>query len=144
MTAPIGGPRTVGPGTVGPRPGASDDARLRDTARQMEGAFVQELYKAMRTTVPQGEGVFDGGGGEETFTALMDQHLATETSPGWAHGRGLGEAIYQQLRRAQAEAPATAGATAPAPTPAPAPTTTPTLAPDDVTGRPPASAALSR
>ena len=124
MTAPIGGPRAAVP----PRTGASDDAKLRDTARQMEGAFVQELYKAMRTTVPQGEGAFDGGGGEETFTALMDQHLATETSPGWAQGRGLGEAIYQQLRRSQAEA------TAP----------TPATAPDAVTGRLPASAALPR
>ena len=110
MTIPIGGP-TARALAGAPTPGASDDARLRESARQMEGAFVQELYKAMRATVPQGEGVFGGGSGEETFTALMDQHLATETPPQWAHG--LGEAIYRHLRRATA--PDAAAATPAAP-----------------------------
>ena len=73
-----------------------EDPKLRKVAQQMEGVFVQELYKAMRTTVPQNDGVVGGGAGEEMFTGLMDQHLATETPHAW--GRGLGEAIYQHLR----------------------------------------------
>ena len=100
-------------------PRRSDDARLRESARQMEGAFVQELYKAMRATVPQGEGAFAAGSGEDTFTALMDQHLATETPPQWAHG--LGEAIYRHLRRVAHPDGAAAPPDAPAaPTPSPA------------------------
>jgi flagellar protein FlgJ len=78
-------------------PGASgEDPKLRQVAQQMEGVFVQELYKAMRATVPQDEGAVGGGAGEEMFTGLMDQHLATETPHAW--GRGLGEAIYEHLR----------------------------------------------
>jgi peptidoglycan hydrolase FlgJ len=78
-------------------PGASgEDPKLRKVAQQMEGVFVQELYKAMRATVPQNDGAVGGGAGEEMFTGLMDQHLATETPHAW--GRGLGEAIYEHLR----------------------------------------------
>lgn len=73
-----------------------EDPKLRKAAQQLQGVFVQELFKAMRTTVPQGEGFVDGGSGEEMFTGLMDQHLAVETPQAW--GRGLGEAIYQHMR----------------------------------------------
>lgn len=96
---------------IGATPAAAEspEAKLRKAAKQMEGAFVLELYKAMRSTVPQGEGVVDGGSGEETFTSLMDQHLATETPPGWSHG--LGDAIYRHLARGlgAAGSPALAG-----------------------------------
>lgn len=88
-TAPVGAASSAGT-TPGEEP------KLRKVAQQMEGVFVQELYKAMRTTVPQNDGVVGGGAGEEMFTGLMDQHLATETPHAW--GRGLGEAIYQHLR----------------------------------------------
>ncbi|MDF1506060.1 rod-binding protein [Roseisolibacter sp. H3M3-2] len=106
---------------VASAPREGDDARLRKVARQMEGVFVQELYKAMRATVPQSEGAVGGGAGEEMFTGLMDQHLATETPHAW--GRGLGEAIYQHLRgRLARESGAAAAPTEPAPTtPAPQP-----------------------
>ena len=60
-----------------------EDPKLRKVAQQMEGVFVQELYKAMRATVPQNDGVVGGGAGEEMFTGLMDQHLATETPQAW-------------------------------------------------------------
>ncbi len=114
---------------VGHTPGApvagapqppGEDARLRKVARQMEGVFVQELYKAMRATVPQQEGAVAGGAGEELFTGLMDQHLATETPEAW--GRGLGEAIYQHLRgrltSSSPEVPTPAVSTPALPTPA--------------------------
>ena len=96
----------------GPAAGESNEAKLRKAAQQMEGAFVLELYKAMRTTVPQGEGIVDGGSGEETFTSLMDQHLATETPPGWSHG--LGDAIYRHLARGLGESATGAPALPPA------------------------------
>jgi flagellar protein FlgJ len=104
------------------RPG--EDAKLRQVAQQMEGVFVQELYKAMRATVPQNDGAMNGGTGEEMFTGLMDQHLATETPEAW--GRDLGEAIYRHLRGRLAAAAAPAGGTAAtAPSPLGAPTTLP-------------------
>jgi flagellar protein FlgJ len=75
----------------GPQP----DARLLDVARQLEGMFVEQLFRAMRETVPEGA-LVDGGPGEEIFQGLMDQHLAAETPREWP--RGLAEALYRQLR----------------------------------------------
>jgi peptidoglycan hydrolase FlgJ len=76
----------------------TDEARLRKTAGQLEGVFVQQLFKAMRDTVPQDEGAIGAGTGEDMFTGLMDQHLAADTPTQWAHG--LAEAAYKQLRAA--------------------------------------------
>ncbi|MEX0912424.1 MAG: rod-binding protein [Gemmatimonadota bacterium] len=73
------------------------DEKLRRAAKDLEGVFVAELFKAMRQTVPQ-DGITDGGMGEEMFTEMLDQHLAPLTSEGWQ--RGIGDALYRQLRGA--------------------------------------------
>ncbi|MEX2584024.1 MAG: rod-binding protein [Gemmatimonadota bacterium] len=78
------------------------DAKLRQAAKDLEGVFVAELFKAMRATVPEG-GVVDGGMGEEIFTGMMDQHLAPLTAEGWQGG--IGEALYRQLRGVAAPVP---------------------------------------
>jgi flagellar protein FlgJ len=83
------------PGT--PAAGGGDAERLRAASRQMEGVFVQQMFKAMRETVPGG-GIVDGGAGEEVFTGLMDEHLASQAAQG--NGRGPGEALFLQLRAA--------------------------------------------
>ena len=46
----------------------------------------------MRETVPE-SGLLDGGGGEDAFTALMDEHLS-EAAASRNEG-GIGEALYQ-------------------------------------------------
>jgi flagellar protein FlgJ len=93
------------------------DKKLKKAAEQLEGMFVQQLYKAMRDTVPQQEGIVSGGAGEDIFTGLMDQHLAAETPKHWDNG--LSKALYRQLHRGL---PSDAAA-ASAPAPADAPTT---------------------
>ena len=103
MTAPIGGPAPA-PRTAGQQ--AQLD-KLRKTTGQLEGVFVEQLYKAMRATVPE-DSTFGGGSGEEMFTGLLDEHLAAETPREWRHG--LGEALYTQLRGS------VAGGSSPAPT----------------------------
>lgn len=81
----------------------SDPAsRLRATARDLEGVFVEQLFKAMRETVPT-DGLVGGGSGEEMFSALLDQHLAAQVPGTWSHG--LAEAVYRQLRGAAGIAP---------------------------------------
>lgn len=76
---------------------AARDAKLLKVSRQLEGAFVQQMYKSMRESVQTG-GMFDGGSGEEMFTGLMDEHVASDTPSKWQHG--LSEAIYRQMRAA--------------------------------------------
>lgn len=75
-----------------------EDAKLRKAVADLQGLFVQQLFKAMRDTVPQGDGIVSGGSGEDIFTSLMDQHVAAETPTRWEGG--VGEALYRQLRGA--------------------------------------------
>ena len=82
---------------ISPNATESRDAKLKRAAQQLEGVFVQQLYKTMRDTVPQQEGIVSGGAGEEIFTGLLDQHLAAETPKHWE--TGLSDALYRQLRR---------------------------------------------
>ncbi len=76
---------------------AAQDSKLRKVSQQMEGAFVQQMYKAMRETVPT-DGLFGGGEGEDMFTSMMDEHAAADTPLQWKHG--LSEAIFRQMRSA--------------------------------------------
>lgn len=78
-------------------PHAAGDAKLRKASQQLEGAFVQQMYKSMRDTIPEG-GMFDGGSGEQMFTGMLDEHVAADTPLEWQHG--LSEAIYRQMRGA--------------------------------------------
>jgi flagellar protein FlgJ len=73
------------------------DAKLLKAAQQMEGTFVQQMFKAMRETVPDA-GAFNGGSGEEMFTGMLDERIAADTPGKWHHG--LSEAIYRQMRNA--------------------------------------------
>ena len=99
MTAPIRPkmplPVTSRPGTVlAAAPNPAELARLQKTAKSMEGLFAQQLFSAMRETVPT-DGLTSGGAGEEMFTSLFDEHLATTLPSQWKHG--LGEAIVKQM-----------------------------------------------
>lgn len=97
-----------------PAAAGRDEERLRAASRQLEGVFVQQMFKAMRDSVPGG-GIVDGGAGEETFTGLLDEHLASQSAQG--NGRGPGEALFHQLRATwlagQGDAPAGAPAAGP-------------------------------
>jgi flagellar protein FlgJ len=95
-------------------PPQTEAERLRKVARDLEGVFVEQMFKAMRETVPEG-GVTDGGSGEAMFTGMLDQHLSAATPARWEHG--LAEVLYRQLA---GRLPAGAEAAAAAPMPAPA------------------------
>ena len=73
------------------------DAKLRKSAKDLEGLFVQQLYKTMRDTVPSEGGLVEKGQGEDVFAGLMDERLAADTGTRWH--RGLGDAIYRALRQ---------------------------------------------
>ena len=87
---------------VAPVPGAfakpNDEARLKKTALQLEGLFVQRLFAAMRDTVPEG-GLVEQGNGEQTFTSLLDEKMSEQVPTQWNGEHSLANALYQQLRR---------------------------------------------
>ena len=118
MTARIGASVAPTAPPAAPAPGASKAERLHGVARQLEGVFVEQMFKAMRETVPDG-GALSGGSGEEMFTGMLDQSLAAEVPGRWSNG--LAEALYRQLQRAAglegvpSSAPASSSPAAPVP-----------------------------
>lgn len=94
-----------------PDPNATPIDKLRGTASQLQGVFVEQLFKAMRATVPE-DGLFSGGQGEETFRGLLDQQVA-ELVPGrWTGQHSLGESLVRQLARKLPGAPDASAPTA--------------------------------
>ena len=80
--------------------GAPVDPRetaLKKAAVDMQGMFVQQLYKAMRASVSTDGGLVEKSQGEDIFAGLMDERLAADTGTRWH--RGLGDAIYRALRQ---------------------------------------------
>lgn len=71
------------------------DPRLGTAVRQLQGVFVEQLFKAMRETVPD-DGMLGGSAGESMFTGLMDQQLADMVPGQWSDS--LGEALLRQFR----------------------------------------------
>lgn len=80
------------------------DARLAESAKQLEGMFVRQLFAAMRETVPQ-DGLTHGGAGEEMFTALLHEHVADDLPTQW--DRGLASQVVRAMREST---PSAAGA----------------------------------
>ena len=78
--------------TEAPRPDAH--AQLRRTAQQLEGVFLNQLFQAMRASVPQDENG-DAVPGRQLFTSLLDERLADVAAERMKGG--LGEALYRQL-----------------------------------------------
>jgi peptidoglycan hydrolase FlgJ len=102
---PTGPVRPLNPATIRsmvPSPHAagvqSDDTRLRKSALQLEGLFVQRLFAAMRATVPT-DGMMTQSNAEGTFTDMLDEKLAEQVPAQWSGSHSLGEALYHQLRQ---------------------------------------------
>ena len=80
------------------------DDRLRAATQLLEGTFYQEMFKAMRGTVPEG-GVVSAGSGQDMFESLLDQHVA-DAAAGQSRARsdrGLGSALYRYFTQARGE-----------------------------------------
>lgn len=77
---------------------SGEDARLRKTALQLEGLFVQRMFAAMRETVPQ-DGAIAPSSAESTFSSLLDEKLAEQVPSQWNGTHSLAEALYRQLRQ---------------------------------------------
>ena len=95
-------------------PSANQHDKLRRAADELEGIFLNQLFQAMRKTVP--DGLMASSSGEDMFRAMLDEQLAKEAAVKWKGG--IGEALYQQLSRRLAEGPSV-GSEQRTPSPAP-------------------------
>jgi peptidoglycan hydrolase FlgJ len=108
MIRPLNSPANLpDPGARGSAPGTE---RLGQTAKQLEGLFVRQLFAAMRSTVPEG-GVVDGGPGEEMFTGMLHEQIADELPSQWS--RGIARDIVLKLQSRVDNAGASGAADAP-------------------------------
>ncbi len=97
MTDSIGGPRHAS------APVQQDDprARLRKASQDLESVFINELFKAMRQTVPD-DGILSQDPGQDLFTGMLDERIAQSYA---GQGRtGIGDALYHQLSRRLSDA----------------------------------------
>lgn len=68
---------------------------LRQSCRDFEAIYTQEMYKAMRKTVPD-SGLFEKDMASELYKELLDMEMAKIAAAG--QGNGIGEAMYQQMK----------------------------------------------
>lgn len=82
---------------AGNTPADPRETAMKKAAGDLQGLFVQQLYKSMRDSVPTDGGLVEKSQGEDIFAGLMDERLAADTGTRWH--RGLGDAIYRALRQ---------------------------------------------
>ena len=107
MTAhPIGGPAQGAQGATAAelrRPARRESReQVRKLSHELEAVFVNQLFQAMRASVPK-DPMLGNAPGAEMFTAIMDQRLASQATEHLQ--RGLGESLYRQLARRLSETP---------------------------------------
>lgn len=99
MTGPVnlnaGGAGGAIGGAASPRPADPLQQKLRRACHEMEAAFLRQLFETMREGVEKEEGLFGESQGEEIFTQMLDDKLASAAADRMT--RGLGEALYRQL-----------------------------------------------
>lgn len=80
--------RVTGPATRDPH------VELRRLAHRLESVFLNQLFQAMRASVPKDGG---GGAGGEMFQAMLDERVAEVATERMRSP--VGEALYRQLAR---------------------------------------------
>lgn len=72
------------------------DAKLREASKMYEGHFMNEMVRAMRSTVGKSEGMIKQNFAEKIFTEQLDQQYVE----GWSKqgGVGLSDMIYNQIK----------------------------------------------
>ncbi len=72
-----------------------DLTSLRESSREFETLFLNEMFKAMRKSVPDG-GLLEKDSSSEMYQEMLDGETAKAAASG--KGIGLGEAMFDQMR----------------------------------------------
>ena len=74
----------------------NDKQRMNQTAQDFEAIFIQQVFKGMRQTVPEG-GLLPRGQAEEIYSDLQDMEAAKQLT---RHGGiGLAEMLLEQMQK---------------------------------------------
>jgi len=69
--------------------------QLRQSTRDFEAMYINEVYKSMRKNVPDG-GLLKKSFSEKMYQEMLDMEMAKEAAAG--DGMGIGEAMFDQLK----------------------------------------------
>jgi peptidoglycan hydrolase FlgJ len=69
--------------------------KLRRQCQEFEAILVQNMFKSMRQTVPDG-GLFEKDTSHDIFQDLMDTEMSRDLST--SQGVGIADALYRQLK----------------------------------------------
>ncbi len=69
--------------------------KLRQSCREFEAIYVNEMYKSMRKSIPE-SGLFEKDMADTLYQEMLDMEMARETAKG--DGMGIGKAMYEQLK----------------------------------------------
>jgi Rod binding domain-containing protein len=69
---------------------------LRKAARALEGVFLNQLFQAMRATVPESS-LLGSSSGQQMFQSMFDEHMSEVMAQ--QSEDSLGDLLYDQLRR---------------------------------------------
>ena len=74
-----------------------EDEKIKLRASELSSIFMNQMFKAMRSTIPEG-GLIDGGFAEEVFTDMLDSEIS-KLGAGQDGFNTIGRLLYQQLKR---------------------------------------------
>ncbi|MCL1995814.1 MAG: rod-binding protein [Defluviitaleaceae bacterium] len=75
-----------------------NSAEIRNAAIEMESFFINQMFQAMRRTVPEGEGMFEQSNAQRIWQEMLDEETSINLAR--AGGLGLADVLYEQLTRA--------------------------------------------
>jgi len=75
-------------------PAPDPRAQVLKLSKQLESVFVNQLFQAMRESVPDESPVGESTG-RELFTSMLDEKLSDVAAQHMSHG--ISEALYRQL-----------------------------------------------
>jgi peptidoglycan hydrolase FlgJ len=94
-THPMAVPSISSPRLTGKEKTAHDLKALRESCREFEAIFVQQMYQAMRKNVPD-DGLVPKDNATRIYQDMLDMQMARETAKG--KGTGIGETMYKQMK----------------------------------------------
>jgi peptidoglycan hydrolase FlgJ len=68
---------------------------LRESTREFEAIYMNEMLKSMRKTIPEG-GLFEKDVADDIYEEMLDMEYAKQTAAG--EGMGLGKAMFDQMK----------------------------------------------
>ena len=76
----------------------TDQAKMRDAAKQFESLLMHEMMKSMWSTVPK-DGILGSGNEEEMMRDMLSESVSDSVSKG--KGLGIQDVVYKDMVRIQ-------------------------------------------